>query len=154
MCSFNTDKSKHQTISKLRLDNDNYVTTSYGISNGLNNFFSTVGDNLVKDLFKNNKIIKIYNTDFQSYCHTRIDKCFYVEPTDKCELFKLSNKLRKSKSPGPDNIGPGLIKEVVEAIVDPLMHIYNLSLNKGIVPDKQKPAKVVPIYKKGDKSRA
>jgi len=51
-------------------------------------------------------------------------------------------------------IGPGLIKEVIEAIVDPLLHIYNLSLNKGIVPDKLKTTKVVPIYKKGDKSQA
>jgi len=45
VCSFNNSKSKHQTISKLRLDNDKYVTTSEGISNGLNNFFSTVDDN-------------------------------------------------------------------------------------------------------------
>jgi len=135
------------TISKTRLNNDNYVTTSEGISNGLNNFFSTVGDNLAKDLLKNNKI---YSTDFQSYCHTKIDKSIYIEPTDKSELLKLVNKLCKSKSPGPDNnnIRPGLIKEVIEVIVDPLLHIYNLSLNKGIVPDKLKTAKVVPIYKK------
>ena len=151
MCSFNTIKSKHQIISKLRLDNDKYVTTSEGISNGLNDFFSTIGDNLVSDLFKNNKID---STDFQSYCHTRIDKSIYIEPADKSELLKLVNKLRKSKSPGPDNVGPGLVKEVIEAIVDPLLHIYNLSLTKGIVPDKLKTAKVVPIHKKGDRSQA
>ena len=78
----------------------------------------------------------------------------YIEPADKNELFKLVNNLRKSKSPGPDNIGPGLIKEVIEAIADPLLHIFNLSLNEGTVPDKLKIAKVVPIYKKGDKSQA
>jgi len=101
-------------------------------------------------LFKNNQID---GTDFQSYCHTRIDKSIYIEPTNTSELLKLVNKLRKSKSPGPDNIGPGLIKEVIEAIVDPLLLIYNLSLNKGIVPDKLKTVKVVPIYKKGDISQ-
>jgi Reverse transcriptase (RNA-dependent DNA polymerase) len=57
-------------------------------------------------------------------------------------------------SPGPDNIGPGLIKEVIEAIADPLLHIFNLSLTGGTVPDELKIAKVVPIYKKGDKSLA
>jgi len=109
----------------------------------LNNFFSTVGDNLVKDLFENKKI---YSADFQSHCHTRIDTRFYTEPTDdKSELLKLVNKLRKSKSPGPDNIGPGLIKEVIEVIVDPLLHIYNLSHNKGIVTNKLKTAEVVPL---------
>jgi len=47
-----------------------------------------------------------------------------------------------------------LIKEVIGAIVDPLLHIYNLSLNKGIVPEQLKTAKVVPISKKDDKSQA
>jgi len=63
--------------------------------------------------------------------------------------LKLVNKLRKSKS-----LEPGLIKEVIEAIVEPLLHIYNPALNEGIVSDKLKTAKVVPIYKKGDKSQA
>ena len=117
----------------------------------MNNFFSTVGDNLIENLFKNNNQL---NTDSQSYCHKGIVKSIYIEPADKNELFKLVNNLRKSKSPGPDNIGPGLIKEVIEAIADPLLHIFNLSLNEGTVPDKLKIAKVVPIYKKGDKSQA
>ena len=64
------------------------------------------------------------------------------------------SKLRKSKSPGPDNIGPGLIKEVIESIVDPLLYIFNLSMLDGIVPDKLKTAKVIPIFKKGDRSLA
>ena len=68
--------------------------------------------------------------------------------------MKLVNKLRKSKSPGPDTIGPGLVDEVIDAIVDPILHIYNLSLTEGSVPDKPKTAKVVPIYMKGGRSQA
>jgi hypothetical protein len=44
--------------------------------------------------------------------------------------------MNNSKSPGPDNIGPGLIKEVISAIIDPLIYIYNLSLFTGVVPDR------------------
>src|SRR6188768_3865486 len=40
----------------------------------------------------------------------------------------------------------------VELLADPLCYIYNLSINAGIFPDKLKIAKVIPIFKKGDKS--
>jgi hypothetical protein len=35
-------------------------------------------------------------------------------------------------------------------IMEPLLHIYNLSFLSGAVPNKLKVAKVIPIYKKGD----
>ena len=37
-------------------------------------------------------------------------------------------------------------------MVEPLTHIYNLSIKTGIVPSQLKLSKVVPLYKKGDKS--
>ena len=41
-----------------------------------------------------------------------------------------------------------IIKKVGEEIVKPLTNIFNLSLSTGVVPDKLKTAKVIPIYKK------
>jgi len=55
--------------------------------------------------------------------------------------------MKPNKSPGPDNIGP---KEVAEILTDPLVHIFNLSLTTGVVPDKLKIAKIIPVFKKGD----
>ena len=37
-------------------------------------------------------------------------------------------------------------------IVEPLLHIYNLSFVHGVFPDMLKISKVIPVYKKGDKS--
>jgi hypothetical protein len=37
-------------------------------------------------------------------------------------------------------------------ILEPLVHIYNLSFLSGVVPDKLKVAKIVPVFKKGDPS--
>ena len=37
-------------------------------------------------------------------------------------------------------------------ILEPLVHIHNLSFSSGVVPDKLKVAKIVPVFKKGDPS--
>ena len=42
------------------------------------------------------------------------------------------------------------MKNVIDEIVSPLEHVMNLSIINGVVPDKMKIAKVIPIYKKGD----
>ena len=46
-----------------------------------------------------------------------------------------------------------LIKDVSVVILDPLVHIFNLSLLNGCVPDKLKIAKVIPVFKKGNRSQ-
>jgi hypothetical protein len=43
-----------------------------------------------------------------------------------------------------------LVKTSFNAISSPLLHIFNKSLEQGIVPEKFKVAKVVPVYKSGD----
>ena len=59
--------------------------------------------------------------------------------------------LNLTKSPGFDGIAPGIIKSVFYALTRPLMHIFDLSLKKGIFPVKLKIARVTPIFKSGEK---
>lgn len=44
-----------------------------------------------------------------------------------------------------------LIKKVIKEIVDPITHICNLSFKLGTFPTEMKTAKIIPIYKTGDK---
>ena len=37
-------------------------------------------------------------------------------------------------------------------IIEPLTYICNLSFQTGLVPDELKRARIVPVYKKGDRS--
>ena len=53
-------------------------------------------------------------------------------PVDSEEIRQLIHNLKISKSPGYDNIGAPLIKEVVEGLVRPLAYIYNLSIKTEI----------------------
>ena len=74
----------------------------------------------------------------------------YCDLVDKYELIDLICKLNPSKCPGADNLGPKLIQDISSSIIDPLLLIYNLSLSTGVVPNKLKIAKVIPIFKRGD----
>jgi len=76
----------------------------------------------------------------------------FSEPVESDELTKLITNLNVAKSPGVDNFTPKLIKERKAELTGPLiyLHVYNFSLKSGTVPGKQKIAKVIPVYKKGD----
>ena len=54
------------------------------------------------------------------------------------------------KAPGHDHIPMHLVKNSFDIISKPLMHLINLSLEKGIFPNNLKTAKIIPIFKAGD----
>ena len=56
--------------------------------------------------------------------------------------------MNSKKSTGYGDISNDLLKLIINEIVVPLEHIMNLSIVNGIVPDKMKIAKVVPIIKR------
>ncbi|MEW8548552.1 MAG: reverse transcriptase domain-containing protein [Candidatus Thiodiazotropha sp.] len=66
---------------------------------------------------------------------------------------KAVDKLKPSKSQGPDNIHPKLIKECKNSIVPPLTIIFEKSLKETELPQIWKQANVTAIYKKGDKTK-
>jgi len=70
----------------------------------------------------------------------------------RSEIINIVHAFRNSKSPGPDNIGPKLLKLTLDDLIEPLVYICNLSFGTGCVPDSLKIAKVIPIFKKGDNS--
>ena len=67
-------------------------------------------------------------------------------------IWKKLHNLNVNKSPGPDNLHPRVIKELVDVLVKPLHIIFNLSLRLGRIPTAWKLATVTAIYKqKGSK---
>ena len=66
-------------------------------------------------------------------------------------MFVL-NSLSSFKATCLDGIPARFIKESSSIIAGPLCHIINLSIIQGVVPDDLKSARVVPLYKKNDKT--
>ena len=76
----------------------------------------------------------------------------YIEISENL-VAKLIDRLKPSKSQGPDDIHPKLIKECKTSIVTPLTIIFKKSLQESVLPDIWKEANVTSIYKKGDRTK-
>uniref|UniRef100_A0A3P8T4U6 Reverse transcriptase domain-containing protein n=1 Tax=Amphiprion percula TaxID=161767 RepID=A0A3P8T4U6_AMPPE len=67
------------------------------------------------------------------------------------DVFEVVRKFKSKKSTDDNSIDMSLIKEVMDCVLKPFTYICNKSFQTGIFPDRMKMAKVVPIYKNGDK---
>ena len=72
----------------------------------------------------------------------------YVAPQD---IIDIVNKIKHKSNSGQDEIPTTLNKATITHIINPITHI-NQSLQTGIVPEKMKIAKGVPIFKSSNQS--
>ena len=57
------------------------------------------------------------------------------------------NNMKENKS-GVDGIAHEILKETVEQMCTPLAHVFNMTLQEGIVPLEWKEANIIPLFKK------
>ncbi len=71
------------------------------------------------------------------------------------KIAKAIDKLKSSKSQGPDNIHPKLLKETKSVIIKPLKIIYKKSISEQKIPEswKQAHVHVTPLFKKGSRQK-
>ena len=62
--------------------------------------------------------------------------------------------MKDNKSPEVDGISPKIMKETVEQIRTPLSHVFNMSLQEGIVHLECKEANISPLFKKGSRNKS
>lgn len=76
----------------------------------------------------------------------------YLKPTFPMEIKRIIRDLKPKSSFGFDGIPSKIIKLLPVHFIDVLTHICNLSMTNGKYVDHFKMAKVIPLFKKGDKS--
>ena len=69
-------------------------------------------------------------------------------------VAKLLRNIKDNKATGPDDIPAKLLKSVSNEISGVLTLMFQTSLKQGRVPPAWKQARVSPLFKKGDRSRA
>ena len=103
------------------------------IADAFNGFFTNIGQKL----------------DFQI---PKSSKTFESKPLSINELKDAFFSLKINKSSGVDDVSFNIIKKCFGVLLELLIYLFQLSLEKGVFPDDLKIAKVTPIYKTGDNS--
>jgi len=140
----NTTKQRNNTkkINKLVVGGKDLLTDC-DIATGMNDYFCNVGVNLVQ-------LLPQVQESYTDFMKGGVKDSLFCEPVTEHELNNLIISLNGKKSCGPDNISPQLVKENCAVLVAPLVYLYNLSFENGVVPDDLKIARVIPLFKKGD----
>ena len=92
------------------------------------------------------------NDSYKEYLGPHRDETFFLSPVTTSEVNSLIGTLDRSKASGYDDLTVRLLVDARDYVSEPLAYILNLSFSTGIFPDKLKVARVVPIFKKGDKT--
>ena len=78
-----------------------------------------------------------------------------INPTNS--IFKFNEvtilpDIKSSKAAGIDSTPARIIKDIANEIAAPLTFLISISWQSGVFPTSEKIAKVIPIYKSGDRS--
>ena len=142
-----TGKVKHfesNLPTEIKTETNEKINCIDQIAENFNDFFVNVGKNLAEKIDQS-------STNFESYLNVHDSKMIEFE-LSMDELEKAFKTLKSNKSEGLDEINVNIVRSVFDIIKTPLLSIFNLSLKEGIFPKSLKYARVVPVYKNGDRS--
>ena len=120
------------------------VSEPHTIANKFNDYFSNIGNNLAKK-------IPPASCSFQDFLTERNVESIFLKPVQSKEILDIIMSM-KNGSPGVDGIPAAVLKHVAYDIMNPLVHVCQLSLSEGYFPSELKIAKVIPLYKANDPS--
>ena len=135
-------KKKIDLPDKFNIDDD-MVTNKLEIASNFNNFYVNIEKKLSNDIPTN-------SGDPLTHIKAAVPNSIFVESVDESEITKIC-KIMKDCSSGWDQILPRVVKLTYQNFIVPITHVMNLSIINGVVPTELKVAKVVPIYKSGDR---
>ena len=134
---------KHNALSHIRVNGQDISDPSL-MACHFNDFFSGIAAKTVQNINPPAK----NPTDLITQVHNK----FKFNHLSKTQIVEATKMLLDKKTPDHTGVSTNFIKQIIYSILDPLCHIFNLSFSTGIVPTQLKIAKVIPIFKSGDKS--
>ena len=128
----------------LKLGQEEMVSSGEDMGKVLNGYFLSV----LTFLLRKTKPVPVCEQIFRG---TESKKLIDVEVTRELVVRKI-DKMKKFKSPGPDEVYPRVIRECKEVVSEPLVNIFRKLVDLGEIPSMWSQANVVPIFKKGHRA--
>ena len=138
----NGDQGRGENLIALRDCDGAFIRDPVEICNYMNNFFVSIGDRLARAIPANP-----INLDNECQSSAIMD----FRPATLEEIVGIVRKLDPMKAAGHDGIEIRWAKECDSVVARVLCKLVNQSLNVGKVPSDVKIARVVPLFKSGDK---
>ena len=126
--------------------NNRKLSDKSEIANEFNLYFTNIGPNIA------DKIKTPHGKSYKDYLTKKPLANFIFQNINEKDVDKIIQELDPKFSSGKDGISNFLLKSIKSIVIKPLSIIINQMLSTGIFPDRLKVAKVVPLFKKGDKS--
>ena len=117
------------------------------IVESLNNFFVNIGRRLAQNINKPNR-------NFKYFLHksSKVASSIALIPPTASEVFNELNCLKNKKAAGSDDLSPFFIKTASLIIAPYLIYFIEFMFSQGVFPNILKIAKIIPIFKSGEKS--
>ncbi len=126
--------------------NNKLIKNTKEIAQQFNNFFANIGQNLSENVPQS-------PIPYTNYLRNRNVRSIVLDPVTFHDVIDVTMKFKSKTSTDFNNISSKLLKVTINNIAQPVSHIINLSLAKGIFPNEIKISKVVPIFKSGEKTK-
>ena len=120
------------------------ITGPLKIANQFNKHFTTVGLNFASD----RQVSFVKPDNYLSHNKST----FQLERISPKDLLNLISNVNTMKATGLDCISNKIIKISANIIYEDLAKLFNKSIESNIFPVEWKTARVVPIFKSGDKA--
>ena len=145
----NLKKPKEKINMKILDSSGKIVDDSQKVSNIMNNYFVSVGENLSKNIAKPTNDQINHLSGIKSNSHSMFLKLITEFEMENYIKNLDSNKSTKSTS------APIKFIKISSPIITPILtKIFNHCIIEGVFPDELKIAEIIPVYKKGDKNKS
>ena len=108
-----------------------------------------MGSNLDKKITVADNAASIY---YYNIMGQQCPNSMFINPVSEDEVVNIIKSCKPKHSKDCDDINMYVLSKVTDQIVKPLVHIFNLSFSSGIFPSEMKTAKVIPVFKSGNRS--